>query len=138
MSETRVVFRDLPQTWAAIALGVATAACWWGWTAWHRRYVPDPMGGTPDGSYEPWQLVGCVLCLVAVAVIATRWLPAWLVIMVMPVAFTTAWSLTAVAAKDSGPLFVIGAILVFVGMVCGTTVVAGVAAAGWRLAGRRR
>lgn len=91
-------------------LALVTAACWWVWAAWDR--VP----------YDVWQVAGCGLCLVATAAVAARRLPAWIVIPVVPVAFTTAWSATASAYDETG-LWAVGAILVLVGTVAGTAVV---------------
>lgn len=100
-------------------LAVLTAACWWAWMAWDRGYQTDPATGSTSGPYEVWQVAGCVVCLVVLCVAATVRIPAWLVVPVMPVAFTAAWSWTAAGADGTG-LWVIGAVLVFVGMVVGT------------------
>ncbi|GAB3701195.1 hypothetical protein GCM10027597_64830 [Saccharopolyspora tripterygii] len=95
--------------------------------AWDRSYQTDPATGVTSGPYQAWQVVGCVVCLVALGVGASVRLPTWLVIPVMPVAFTAAWSWTASGADDTG-LWVVGALLVFVGMVVGTGVVSGITA----------
>ncbi|WP_461158081.1 hypothetical protein [Saccharopolyspora tripterygii] len=110
-----------------VGLAVLTAACWWAWMAWDRSYQTDPATGVTSGPYQAWQVVGCVVCLVALGVGASVRLPTWLVIPVMPVAFTAAWSWTASGADDTG-LWVVGALLVFVGMVVGTGVVSGITA----------
>lgn len=104
-----------------------TAACWWAWMAWDRSYQTDPATGVTSGPYQAWQVVGCVVCLVALGVGASVRLPTWLVIPVMHVAFTAAWSWTASGADDTG-LWGVGALLVFVGMVVGTGVVSGITA----------
>lgn len=117
-------------------LAVLTAACWWAWMAWDRGYQTDPATGVTSGPYEAWQVAGCVVCLVVLCVAATVRIPAWLVVPVMPVAFTAAWSWTAAGADGTG-LWVIGAVLVFVGMVVGTGAVSGITAVA-RAAVRRR
>lgn len=105
--------------------------------AWDHGYQTDPATGVTSGPYQGWQVVGCVVCLVALGVGASVRLPAWLVIPVMPVAFTAAWSWTAAGADGTG-LWVIGAVLVFVGMVVGTGAVSGVTAFARAAAARRR
>lgn len=105
------------------ALALLTAACWWAWLAWDRTYQRDPVTGTASGPYEAWQVAGCVLCLVAVTVWAATRLPLWIVVPVVPVAFTAAWSLTASSYDNSG-LWPVGALFLLVGMIAGTVVVA--------------
>lgn len=100
----------------AAALALVAASCWWAWTAWDR--LP----------YDGWQVAGCVLCLVATAGVAAGRLPAWIVVPVVPVAFTAAWSATA-SAQDTSGLWAVGAILVFTGTLLGAAVV--VAAVRW-------
>ncbi|RZT87056.1 hypothetical protein EV383_3962 [Pseudonocardia sediminis] len=109
-------------------LALATAASWWVWTAWDLRRDVDPVTGTSTGPWEAWQVAGVVLCLLAVVVAAARRLPAWLVVAVVPVTFTVAWSLTAASQDDSG-LWAVGAVLVLLGTSAGTAVVAAVTAA---------
>lgn len=110
------------------ALAVLTASCWWGWMAWDHTYQTDPETGTTSGPYQAWQVIGCVVCLIILAVLATMRLPAWLVIAIMPVTFTVAWSATAASGDETG-LWGVGAILVFLGMLAGTGLVSGVTAA---------
>lgn len=105
----------------AAVLALVTASCWWAWMAWDR--VP----------YDVWQIAGCALCLVAVGVVAAGRLPAWIVVPVVPVVFTAAWSATA-SAHDTSGLWAVGAILVFTGTLLGAAVVV----AAVRYATRRR
>lgn len=106
-----------------VLLAVLTAACWWGWLAWDDEYQIDPKTGSASGPYEAWQVIGCVLCLLMIAVVAALRLHAIAVVATMTVSFTVAWTLTAAGADDTG-LFGVGAILVFIGMACSTTLVA--------------
>lgn len=108
-------------------LAVAAAACWWAWLAWDRTYQRDPVTGVASGPYEAWQVVGCVLCLVAVTVVATSRLPLWIVVPVVPMAFTAAWVLTA-APYDPTGLWAVGAVLVLVATFAGTVLVGGATA----------
>lgn len=110
------------------ALAVLTASCWWGWMAWDHTYQTDPETGTTSGPYQAWQVIGCVVCLIILAVGATIRLSAWLVIAIMTVTFTVAWSATAASGDETG-LWMVGALLVFVGMLAGTGLVSGVTAA---------
>lgn len=110
------------------ALVVLTASCWWGWMAWDHTYQTDPATGTTSGPYQAWQVIGCVVCLIILAVGATIRLSAWLVIAIMSVTFTVAWSGTAASGDETG-LWAVGAILVFIGMLAGTGLVSGLTAA---------
>ncbi|MBW0103228.1 hypothetical protein [Pseudonocardia sp. KRD291] len=108
-------------------LALATAVSWWAWTAWDLRRDVDPVTGTATGPWALWQVAGVVVSLIAVVVVATRWLPVWVVLAVVPVAFTGAWSLTAVPSDTSG-LWAVGATMVLVGSLAGTAAVAPLAA----------
>lgn len=98
-----------------LLLAVAAAACWWTWMGWDRP------------PYEVWQVAGCALSLLAVGALAVRRLPLWIVIPVLPIAFTAAWIATA-AAYDPTGLWGVGAILVLAGTFAVTAVVAPLAA----------
>lgn len=111
------------------ALGVAAllaAACfaaYWGWLGWDQTYQLDPVTGAASGPYEPWQVVGCALTLVLVAMVAGLARQAAVAMVVMPCAFTIAWSMPARATDESG-LWAVGAIMILVGMTAGVAVVA--------------
>lgn len=96
--------------------------------AWDQSYQVDLATGERSGPYEAWQVIGCALCLVVVCAIGTVRLPVWLVVPIVTLAFTGAWSWTA-AGNDSSGLWVIGALFVLVGMVVGTVLVSGTTAA---------
>ncbi len=109
---------------AAAVLALLTGACWWVWMAWDHSYQTDSATGTVSGPYQAWQVIGCVVCLVALGIAATARLPARFVVPIMSLMFTAVWSWTATSSDDSG-LWVVGALLVFVGMLVGTGVVSG-------------
>ncbi|MGC4796048.1 hypothetical protein [Micromonospora saelicesensis] len=109
-------------------LAAATVGAWILWLGWDTRYTVDAQTGASSGPYEPWQVIGCVLTLVVLAALAGTRLSPWLVAPVMTVAFTAVWSWRAAGTDDSG-LWVVGGILVLLGMAAGSTVVS--------LAGRR-
>lgn len=117
-----------------VALALLTAACWWAWLAWDETYQIDPVTGNASGPYEAWQVIGCVLSLVVVGSVAALLLPAWVVVGTMTVAFTAAWTATAQSQDETG-LFMVGAMLVFVGMACASGVLVALVQA---IARRRR
>ncbi|MDG4810482.1 hypothetical protein O7634_27325 [Micromonospora sp. WMMD1120] len=117
--------RALP---GVLFLAAATVGAWVLWLGWDTEYTVDAETGASSGPYQAWQVIGCVLTLVALAALAGTRLSPWLVAPVMTVAFTAAWSWRAASTDDSG-LWVIGGILVLVGMAAGSFLVS--------LAGRR-
>ncbi|SFD99097.1 hypothetical protein SAMN04487819_106137 [Actinopolyspora alba] len=117
----RGIYRDLI---SGVVLALLTASCWWVWMAWDNGYHTDPATGATSGPYQAWQVIGCVVCLIGLGVLATVRLPWWLVLAVMPLSFTAAWSWTA-AGTDGTGLWGVGAVLVFTGMLAGTGLVTG-------------
>ncbi|MER7167838.1 hypothetical protein ABT336_17430 [Micromonospora sp. NPDC000207] len=103
-------------------LALVTAGVWWAWLGWDNGYQVDPVTGEMTGPYVPWQVVGCVISLAVVAAAAGWVLSPWLVVPVMTATFTIAWSQNAAATDDSG-LWGVGAVLVFVGMASGATLI---------------
>jgi hypothetical protein len=103
----------------AIGLAVLTVAAWWLWLGWDTQYQNDPVTGVSSGPYEAWQVTGCVLCLAAIAVAGGLLLRPWIVISVMTVAFTVAWSWSAARTDDTG-LWLVGAFLVVAGLSSGS------------------
>ena len=87
-----------------------------------ERLLDGPATGATTGPYAVWQVVGAVLTLVVVAAVAGWLLSPVLVVPVMTVAFTAAWSGHAAATDDSG-LWVVGAVLVLLGTGVGSTLV---------------
>ncbi|WP_328995888.1 hypothetical protein OG394_14625 [Kribbella sp. NBC_01245] len=105
----------------ALALAVATGATWYGWLGWDTQRTIDPITQHSTGPYEPWQVVGCLATLVAVAIVASFRLHLVTVVAVMAVVFTAAWSIDAVGGDDSG-LWVVGAAMIAVGMTLGSLI----------------
>ncbi|GAA4263126.1 hypothetical protein GCM10022255_104850 [Dactylosporangium darangshiense] len=103
-----------------LAVAAATAATWWLWLGWDTGYQVDPVTGAMSGPYQGWQVIGCVLCLGAIAAVGGWLLSPWLVAPTMTVTFTAVWS--ADAARDETGLWAVGAVLVFIGMGVGATV----------------
>ena len=103
----------------AAGLAAASVASWWLWLGIVKRYETDPVTGATTGPYRPWQVVGCVLTLLVIAVVGGLLTRPWLVVVAMTVPFTVAWSVDAARHDDTG-LWAVGAILVGMGMTIGT------------------
>ncbi|GAA3279046.1 hypothetical protein Dvina_01310 [Dactylosporangium vinaceum] len=117
--------RSLPltQLLGGIAVALLSAAAWFAWMGWDGEYQVDPLTQEASGPYEVWQVAGCVASLLVVLVGALLLRVRWFVAApAMTVAFTAAWTVTAAASDGSG-LFLVGAVLVFMGLAVGTTVV---------------
>jgi hypothetical protein len=111
------------------ALAAATVFTWWAWLGRDTTMQLDPRTGDYSGPYTTAQVAGAVLTLAALLVLAVLLrVPALPAAAVMTVAFTAAWTVQAAGEDESG-LFLVGAILVLVGMTAGTTVVALITAA---------
>jgi hypothetical protein len=111
--------------WRAVGvvlLAGASFGAYWGWLGWDQSYQRDPVTGVASGPYETWQVVGCVLSLALVAVVAGFVRQAVVAMVVIPIAFTIAWSIPAQAFDDTG-LWGAGAIMILMGMAVGVCVV---------------
>jgi hypothetical protein len=115
--------RTLPQLLGALLLAAFAALVWYAWLGRDTEYQYDS-AGQASGPYETWQVVGCVLSLIALLVVG-------LVAGVRPViaaaavtlAFTTAWTVQAAGTDDTG-LFGVGATMLLFGMAGGSAAVA--------------
>ena len=101
-----------------------TTAAWWTLGRDTTREV-DPATGAVTGPYEAPQVIACVVVLVALVVIGTLLLPAWLAVLGVSLPFTAAWTIQASSTDDSG-LWAVGAVLVLVGTLVGGTIVTAV------------
>lgn len=106
----------------AVVLAAATVLTWYLWLGRDTEYQIDA-NGVASGPYTTGQVAGCVLTLlvllVAAVLLGVRPLIA---AATMTLAFTITW--TSWAADDETGLFLVGAIMVFVGCALGTTAVA--------------
>ena len=106
----------------AVVLAAATVLTWWLWLGRDTEYQIDE-NGVASGPYTTGQVAGCVLTLlvllVAAVLLGVRPLIA---AAAMTIAFTAAW--TAQASADETGLFMVGAIMVFIGCAIGTSVIA--------------
>ena len=84
------------------------------------------MTGRSTGPYEGWQVIGCVLSLVAVALASALLVHPRLPVAVMPLTFSAAWAAQAFAEDDTG-LAGVGLLLVLIGCTLGALAVGGIA-----------
>lgn len=105
----------------ALALAAATVAVWWLWLGRDTSYQIDPRTQVASGPYEAPQVIGCALSVLALAVIGGLLARPWLVVSSITSAFTVAWTRQAMATDDSG-LWVVGAVMVLVGVGFGTAI----------------
>jgi len=115
--------RTVSEPLGAVVLAALTVAGWWAWLGWDTEYTVDPVTRSSSGPYEAWQVIGCVVTLLALAVGASLLLRPWTVIATMTVAFTVPWAVSAASSDDSG-LWLVGAVLVAVGMAGATAIAA--------------
>lgn len=119
-----------------VVLAALTVAAWYGWLGWDHEYQLDPVTAVVSGPYEASQVVGCVLTLIALALAAGVLVDPRLPVLVMPLAFTMAWSIDAAGQDDTG-LWAVGAIMILVGTVTGAGALAALAAGLLRVTRRR-
>lgn len=129
--------RPLVELVGVVAVVLATAATWWGWLGWDNEYQVDPVTGQASGPYEAWQVLGCVLCLIAIVILGGLTLRPWLAPAALTLTFSGVWSWWAGSTDDSG-LWLVGAVLVFGGLAWGSAVVSVLTWLGTRLIERGR
>lgn len=114
----------------ALVLGAATYAAWLGWDT---EYYYDADVGAYQGPYRPAQVVGCAITFgVVTAALALRWRPVF-VAAGASLGFWVLWTAQASREDESG-LFVVGALMLLVGLAAGSAVAA---ALGFALRKRR-
>lgn len=125
---SRQPVRRTPAAFAleVVLLALATAAAWWGWLGWDHSYYRDARTGEWAGPYQPWQVAGCVLTLLAIGVIAYWRLPAWVVGVTVTLSFTLAFAASSLPEDETG-LAMVGVLMVLVGTAVATTLLGVVA-----------
>jgi hypothetical protein len=121
-----------PPAWGwvptAAMVRVATFVNYLGWLGWDRTKYLGP-DGSLHGPYEPWQIVGLVLVLSAIAA-AAGWLRRpWMAAGVTTVVMMISFAVSGAMDPDADGLFIVGAFMVAVGTFLGIGLVAGVAMA---------
>jgi len=118
---TKNIFRAVS---GLLAVAAATVLTWWAWLGRDTTMNFDPATDTYSGPYTAAQVAGAVLTLAAVLVAAVLLrVPALPAAAAMTVAFTVVWTAQAAGSDESG-LFLVGAIMLLVGMAAGTALVA--------------
>ncbi len=126
----------LGATVLALLLLAASVGTWWAWLGWDHEYYTDASTGEVAGPYRPWQVIGCVLTLLALALVAHALLHPVVVGAAMTLGFSAGFASTALPDDESG-LAVVGVFLVVVGMSL-ASVVLGLLAVGTRSVLRQR
>ncbi len=119
----------------SLMLLAASFGTWWAWLGWDHEYYTDPETGYAAGPYRPWQVIGCVLTLLVLAILAHIVLNPVLVGVSMTLGFSAAFASTAVPDDETG-LALVGVFLVVIGMSL-ASVVLGLIAWGVKSAVRR-
>ena len=112
----------------SFAVVVLSVLAWVGWLAWDDEYQVDPGTGISSGPYEAWQVIGCVLTLLVAAVLAGVAARPAVAALAVTVPFTVWWSVSAARSDDTG-LFLVGALLIAVGLYLGAWAVAALSGA---------
>lgn len=117
----------------ALVLGAATHAAW---LAWDNDYYYDAAVGTYQGPYRPAQVVGCALTFGLVnALLAMRWRPVF-VAAGASIGFWLLWTVQASTQDESG-LFIVGSVLLLIGLFAGSAAASAIGLACRRLWNRR-
>ncbi|GAA1151192.1 CPBP family intramembrane glutamic endopeptidase [Nesterenkonia lutea] len=117
---TRSVWNLQLVSWMVLVI-LGSAGAWFAWMGWDQSYWTDPVTELQHGPYRAWQVVGCTLTLVVIAVSASRGRH-WPTVLLLPPAFTLAWVGTTVSQDTTG-LWMIGALLVLCGSAAATLLV---------------
>ncbi|MBC3761994.1 hypothetical protein ACUN7V_12335 [Quadrisphaera oryzae] len=113
---------------AALAGGLVWAV----WLGWDRTASYDVVTGAVQSPYVTLQVVGCALSVgVLTGVLATRWSPV-AVAAGVSAGFLVCWTVLAAAVDDSG-LYLVGALLLAVGLAAGTSLSAAVGRLVWKV-----
>ena len=84
---------------AAVALGLLAAAMWFAWLGWDDDYYLTK--GVEEGPYRAWQVVGCGLCVAALAVATQLWARGFVAVPLLAVAgYGLSWWVTASVVGD--------------------------------------
>jgi hypothetical protein len=114
---------------AAAVLALVAGAIWFAWLGITKEYYV--VDGNEHGPYRPWQVIGAGVSMVVATVVAYLSVRGVLAVFVLPltaaIGFAVPWTVDAAVSDDSG-LFVIGAVLVYLGVSVGLGLVLGLVA----------
>jgi len=108
----------------SVVVAAATVAAFFAFLGRDTTKTLDAATGNETGPWSTAQVAGClgVLLIVLVAAVLLRVHPL-LAAAAMTVAFVVAWTVAAAASDETG-LFLVGAVLIFLGLAAGTTLIA--------------
>lgn len=98
---------------ASVVVALLTVVIYAAWLGWDQDYDVDPVTGAQSGPYQPWQVIGVVLCLGAVAFTAGWAGRRWACLSAMPAAFALCVIVDGATDPNQDGLFVVGAGLSF-------------------------
>ncbi len=113
----------------ALILAGLTVLTWYVWLGWDHSYWVDPRTGGLRGPYQVWQQVGCVATYAVLAVLGGIKLRPFVPLMVMPLTFTVAWTISAYSSETV--MWAVEAVMIFV-TACFATAVFGAFSVGVR------
>lgn len=111
-----------------LTVAALSVLLWWGWLGWDTQYQVDAATNEASGPYQAWQVIGCALSLLILLVSAVlAGLRPLFASAALTLAFTTAWTAQAATTDDTG-LYIVGALLLFVGLAAASLLVSFVTA----------
>jgi hypothetical protein len=114
----RLLLKLLDGVGVGVLAVVGTVVAYLGFLGWDQKKDIGPDGGE-TGPYQPWQVIGLSIVLVALAIWAGRRDQPLVGAFVIPVALTIVWSLDASNDQDSDGLWAVGAMFLYVGSTLG-------------------
>ncbi len=113
-------------TLTAVVLAAVTVLDYLAWLAWDQARTVDPITGRETGPYEPWQIIGVSVVLLALALMAGWQKHPLVAIVVIPAVFTACWVLdSATEQTPDANLWPIGAAFLATGCLLGAIVFVG-------------
>lgn len=119
------------QAWLLASVALLTALAWAGWLGWDTQYDIDPVTGNSSGPYQPWQVIGCVVFLLVLSVVASRWLHPLSVTLALSVSLALSFAVSGATSAEADGLWIVGAGMVFVGALFTSAIVATLSHYAW-------
>jgi hypothetical protein len=131
-SRSRRIVAVLAELVACLLVG---SASWAAWLGWDHTYYYDVATRTQQGPYRPAQVIACAVTIGLLTALLSLWWRPLVVAAGVTVGFWTVWTIQA-AHEDSSGLYVVGSVLLLVGLVIGTSLAGAVGWAARRLVRR--